>query len=102
MFPHEDLTTTRIHIYYKALEDVSIERIEENAWWHIKNRKFFPKPSELRQKDIPLSPSYHDHKPLNFGKLAERFMLPEGGLKLEKAIEVRVRPDGSEGGEGDT
>ena len=44
---NEDLTTAKIGVYEKALEDVPIEQIEFNAWRHIKRGIFFPKPVEL-------------------------------------------------------
>jgi len=40
-------TDAKMEVYYRILEGVPIEKIEENAWLHMKKSVYFPKPVEL-------------------------------------------------------
>ena len=97
----KEMTTTQLELYYEVLDDVPIERIEENAYKHIRNGIFFPKPIELRTEAGITRPSYHQiYTPPWRGE--ERWKaLTEGSDASEQQV-VDTKRDGndtnSEGG----
>ena len=86
VFPHESLTTARLEVYYKALEDVPIETIERNAWHHVKTALFFPKPVQLRHEGgNTMRPIYHDEPELYHGK-KKHFFPPKARALVTNVI----------------
>jgi hypothetical protein len=45
----EAVSDARMEIYYRALEDLSLDAIRHAATVHVRTQKFFPRPVELRE-----------------------------------------------------
>ena len=45
----EPVSDARMELYYRALEDLSLDEIRAAANAHVRGSRFFPKPAELRE-----------------------------------------------------
>lgn len=45
----EPVSDARMEIYFRALDDLSLNRVREAANHHVRSSRFFPKPAELRE-----------------------------------------------------
>lgn len=80
------LSDELIQAFWKALKDLPLGAIQRMADSHMRFKKFFPKPSELRPEDAPaekkLSPGYEEGCRRSIENWEERLRLdPIGGRR---------------------